>query len=582
MKQPVEKIEAQKLLVNKQAEKASLLMSDYCNKNPNDAEAFYILGQSFALQEDYQSAKLAFQKSIKIFPNMSWTHLALGGAFQALGEFEAAINKFKEASILDKTNYNAELSIVNILISQGKQQEARLLLTRLQKLIPDNCNVYIEWSRIERERYNIDKAIRYLEKALQLNPNAISALTQLASIYTAQAKLGEAEELYSKADKILPKNPEILSGFASLYSYQGNYKKAIEIITPLLKSKIINFEIAKVYIRVCKHIDKSDIAIQYVLKVLDSLNLAKTNKAYLYYELGREYDRLNKHDEAFANYKKANDTSKYLYDENKNKRKVTELIEVFSKDKIKKYFKSNLNDKRPVFIIGMPRSGTSLTEQILASHPDVFAGGELQFIGRMAFDLSNFKKSYPYSVEDINQNKINKLADQYLEHISSLSKTAMRITNKMPRDFYDLGLISMLFPNAYIIHCQRDAMDNCLSIYFQNFAEGGNEYSNDLKMIANYYKQYQRLMSHWVDTLNMPMLSLHYEETVSDQENQTRRLLEFCDLDWNKECLNFHELKRTIATASFDQVRQPLYTKSVNRWKHYENYIDDLKSILKN
>ncbi|HHO58651.1 MAG TPA: hypothetical protein ENJ64_00310 [Thiotrichales bacterium] len=456
---------------------------------------------------------------------------------------------------------------------------AKKMLNRAIEKNPTDENIYVELSRIESEQLNQEAAERYLEKALKINPDCIPALCTLASIKTFQAETALAEDCYKKVLAIAPDNPYAVSGLAMLYSYQGEYKKAEELIRPLLDKKIVTFYLGKVFISICRHIDRCDEAIDYLNKLIEEQPLTRGNKSYCYYELGKAHDRKKQYDTAFSCYQKGNELAKQFYNENENRRKVDEIISTFSPEKFVSFSKAETADKRPVFIIGMPRSGTSLTEQILASHPDVCAGGEMKIIGRMTYDLAKTiasGKNYPACVEDIDQQKINQLSNQYSQHITSLSETALRISNKMPRDFYDLGFIRLLFPDACIIHCQRNAIDNCLSIYFQNFGEKGNEWSNDLKMIAAYYKQYKRLMQHWCDELQVPMLALRYESMVEDQEKQTRRLLDFCQLEWHDNCLNFHELKRTIATASFEQVRQPMYRKSVERWRNYEPYIEVL------
>ncbi|VAW54631.1 hypothetical protein MNBD_GAMMA06-510 [hydrothermal vent metagenome] len=579
-----EKQQAQKLLQESKAEEAISLIKRYCDDNPNDAEALYILGQAYSYTKQFKESKKALKESIKNYPYMPWSHYALAGALQTLGELDDAIKCLKTVLSLDKSIHEAELAIVNIHITQGKLQEAQLSLENLKKIIPDSSKLYIELSRIEQGQGNQDKAVLYLEKALQKDENSISALCGLATIKTYQANQTVAKNYYERALKLSPGNPNIISGLAMVYSYQGDHKKAGELILPLLERNIRSMELGKVFISICRHIGKTDQAVTYVHDLLENFPMSKQNRSYLFFELGRELDRLGCYDEAFYNYKQGNALSKKYYNENENIKKIDKIISSFSKKNIATFAKASHTSKRPIFIIGMPRSGTSLTEQILAAHKDISAGGELQFIGRMAFDLPRTIKTvkpYPECVELISKDQINGLANEYLNFLASISASEKRVTNKMPRDFYDLGLISLLFPNAYIIHCQRKAIDNCLSIYFQNFAERGNAYATDQKMITNYYMQYRRLMKHWGKVLPMNILNLQYEDLVNNQEEQTRRILNFCDLEWDKNCIEFYKLDRTIATASFDQVRRPLYKKSVARWKNYQKHIDVMVENLK-
>ena len=237
---------------------------------------------------------------------------------------------------------------------------------------------------------------------------------------------------------------------------------------------------------------------------------------------------------------------------------------------------------RPVFIVGMPRSGTSLTEQILASHPEVFGAGELNDINESIAKLPAMirnNNTYPGCIKDLNQEIADKLAQEYLTRLDSFSTEKKRITDKMPHNFVNLGLISLLFPEARIIHCLRDPRDTCLSLYFQDFG-WIHPYATRLENLGNYYVQYKRLMKHWTSVLDTPILTIQYEDIISDQEHISRELVNFCGLDWHDDCLQFYASTRTVATASYDQVRQPIYKKSIGRWKNYEKHLDPLTMAL--
>jgi hypothetical protein len=230
----------------------------------------------------------------------------------------------------------------------------------------------------------------------------------------------------------------------------------------------------------------------------------------------------------------------------------------------------------------MPRSGTSLVEQILATHPDVFGGGELASLGLVVSAISDAGRSQgigtPEAYDLLSFNRVNAFAADYLATITSLNSAARYVTDKMPSNFMRLGLAEILLPDCRVIHCVRDPRDTCLSCYF-NYFEGGNAFSFDLADLAAYYRDYRRMMDHWKQILTLPMLEVRYEDVVADQEGQTRRMLEFLDLPWDERCLSFHENKRHVATASREQVRKPLYASSVGRWKHYEKQIPELLAL---
>jgi hypothetical protein len=230
----------------------------------------------------------------------------------------------------------------------------------------------------------------------------------------------------------------------------------------------------------------------------------------------------------------------------------------------------------------MPRSGSTLVEQIVASHPNVFGAGELPHFHRTAVELpaiQNTTTSYPECAALMNDSTVARLADEYLTHLDALSPHADRVTDKMPENFQHLGLISLLFPHARVIHCQRDPLDTCLSCYFLDFT-GWLPFTYDLTKLGQYYQQYLRLMAHWRTALPTPVLEVRYEDLVADKEAVSRRMIAFCGLDWDDACLAFHETDRPILTASHWQARQSIYKSSVGRWRRYEQHLGSLKQAL--
>ena len=238
--------------------------------------------------------------------------------------------------------------------------------------------------------------------------------------------------------------------------------------------------------------------------------------------------------------------------------------------------------KLPVFIVGMPRSGTSLVEQILASHPQVCGAGELEDAHGMTVTLATMlggKIAYPACLTSAKRRHLDELAQRYLAKLSKFSRTAMRVTDKMPHNFMALGLIELLFPGAHIIHCKRDPVDTCLSIYGLEF-NTNHPYADNLEHLGAYYLEYLRLMEHWKTVLSVPILEVQYEELVADQEGVSRQMVEFCGLPWDVRCLNFHQAERVVTTHSYDQVRRPIYKQSVARWKNYESHLAPLIAAL--
>ena len=231
----------------------------------------------------------------------------------------------------------------------------------------------------------------------------------------------------------------------------------------------------------------------------------------------------------------------------------------------------------------MPRSGTSLVEQILASHPEVFGAGELELIHHYASTLTptlGAKEPYPLCLSHINQTVLEQFSTDYIHQLEKLDPTAKYVTDKMPQNFLHLGFIALLFPNAKVIHCIRNSLDTCLSCYFQPFIKG-HAYSYNLTHLGAYYQQYQRIMRYWKALLPLDIFEIEYESLIEDMETQSRRLLEYCGIAWDDACLKFYETKRVVKTASYQQVRKPIYKSSVNRSDNYKAFIEPLIEAMK-
>ena len=310
--------------------------------------------------------------------------------------------------------------------------------------------------------------------------------------------------------------------------------------------------------------------------------LSNYEQVSLHFGLGRLLDAADRYEEAFAHYRQGNTLKHEVFSPADHARYVDDIIATYNSDFMAKAPRANNDSTRPLFIIGMPRSGTTLVEQILVSHPQVAGGGELTFMNDIVRELpSLLGVSAPYlqSLAALTAEVCDRASRYYLDRIATISSDARYVTDKMPGNFMYLGLIALLFPRARIIHCGRDPLDTCLSCYFQYFP-AGHPYAYDLDHLGGYYRQYQRLMQHWRTVIRLPMLEVQYQDLVADQERVSREIIAFCDLPWDERCLRFHETGRVVHTLSYDQVRQPLNQRSVGRWRHYDRFLAPLKKHL--
>jgi hypothetical protein len=305
----------------------------------------------------------------------------------------------------------------------------------------------------------------------------------------------------------------------------------------------------------------------------------------MHFTLGQLRDDLGHYDRAFEHFAAGNALRSTDYNPESTAAKTDRIIAFFSAERLatspRAEARPALPSDLPVFIVGTPRSGTSLVEQILSCHPQVHAAGELRRMMHLADELGlRFQDSDPDMRESVLEgDRLTAASVTYLEGLRACAGDATRVTDKMPYNFERLGLISLLFPRSRVIHCRRDPLDSCLSCYFQNFSRG-NFQTFDLRHLGLYYRQYERLMAHWREVLNLAVFDVSYEAHVEDPEGTCREILAFLELDWDPACLRFYESQRNVKTASRNQVNKPIYRSSVGRWQNYEKHLGALNDAL--
>jgi len=382
----------------------------------------------------------------------------------------------------------------------------------------------------------------------------------------------------------------------------GKHDEAYALIRQLIDTDQLTAISLMAYANLCHKFDACEEARALIDRFLELPGTTLPDKQNLNFAVGRMLDKSKRYDEAFSYYKHANDDqhmtfnslpavsfSEIMTDEMpsfdgaQETEYVDTVIKSFSRETMQQLPRSSVESSRPVFIVGMPRSGTSLTEQILAAHPQVLGAGELGFIGKIFSTIWKLQAAEGTGLirklHELGENGLSQHAHSYLEALAGMDQRAFFVTDKMPQNFQYLGLITLLFPRAHIIHCRRNPMDNALSIYFQQFS-GFHRYATDLEDIGIYYRAYDRLMKHWESVIDIPIHTVHYEDMVENQKATSRAMLDYCGIDWDDAVMEFYRSPRAVTTASYDQVRQPLYKTSRERWRNYEAHLERLKQIL--
>lgn len=435
------------------------------------------------------------------------------------------------------------------LLEQGQAAEAEKLLLPLLQQEPENFHA-LQLCGLSRHLLgDPEGALALLEKALLINPDFSAVRHNIAGIYRAMGNMEKAEENYRQAIALKPDYGEAYQGLAEIIRIQPD--------DPLLAQLEAQF----------------------------SNKISPRNASYLHFAAGKIYDDCGDYENAFRHFSSGNELCGYTWDAGKQQEFQTGIKNTFTREYFRTRPRRGYESPAPIFIVGMPRSGSTLAEQILASHSRIFGAGEINDIPSIADQIGTHgtsSKVYPACMSDMPAEACTGLGGAYLNRVFKLrgaKTTADHCIDKNLFNINHLGLISDLLPKSHIIHIQRHPLDACLSCFFQNFSTGVH-WSFSLDNIVTYYRRYREMMAHWDSYLPIKILALNYESLIAQPELASRRLIEFCGLDWEEECLRFYQNKRAVRTASVWQVRQPIYQKSRGRWQHYAPYIAKLTEGL--
>lgn len=420
------------------------------------------------------------------------------------------------------------------------------------------------------------EAEEYLRRALRVNPKHAGARTMLGRTLAFTGRVHEARAAFRKALKIAPNESDALLGLAQIARTDGRFDEAESLNKRVLKTKPKN-PIAWAALNSTRKMTAADRDwLEGAEEIADS-GISLWEEAELRFAIGKYYDDVEDFSRAFENYRRANELLKSVaqkYDTQAHSRFADDMIRTYSQQALATIAGGGSTSIKPILVVGMPRSGTSLAEQIIASHPAAKGAGEPEFwLNAARAHQSEMRQGI------LGEPARKKLAEEYLRVLERLCPGAPRVVDKTLINSDYLGFIHSVLPNARIIRMLRDPIDTCLSCYFQHFSTA-MRFSMDLDDLADYYRVNQRLMNHWCSALPAgTVLQVPYEELVVDQEAWTRKILEFLGLEWDERCLSFHETQREVNTASAWQVRQKMYTQSAGRWRNYEKFIGPLKGL---
>ena len=551
---------------------------------PDFVDAYYNLGNALFKLGQFEDAAVSYQKVLNLNPGHIDSQFNLGNTYKELQNLDLAISAFKKTIELNTKHADAYYNLGLLLEDTGQLEEAKTAYGQAILCNPDYSEAYYNTGNILYRQKQYDAAVNAFNKSLQINPGYADACNNLGVVLREQKKYDESKKYIRKAIDLKPDFAEAYHNLAEALIIEGNFD---ESENALMKTIEIMPDYAHAYYSLStikKFSEKDSEIVHQIETLLNIKSIYDDDAIYLNFAIAKIFDDCKEYDLAFKYFKAGNKLKRKKYNINiaENEAKISSLIKTFDDD----FFKSNFNigstSTLPVFIIGMPRSGTTLIEQIIANHHNAYGAGELNYIGENCNIVT--KNIIEHEINDLSTTelileKFQNIIDGYTCELKSYSSNALRITDKMPTNFLYLGIIALLFPKSHIIHCQRNPLDTCLSIYFQNFSLPV-EYAYSLTDIGNWYCGYNRLMKHWSEVLPVPVLNIKYEDLISSQHTESNKIIKYIGLDWDENCIVYQNANRPVLTASSWQVRQPIYKSSVERWKNYEKYLEPLKNIL--
>ena len=506
-----------------------------------------------------------------------------GLAAYQLGKPDEAIRLLQAAAAASPGDAHVLFNLGNVLRATGKTKEAVTFFQRAIAIEPANAEFHNNLGIALSEAGRPDDAVAAHRRALGIKPDYADAHMCLGIALKALGKAEEAEAAYRQAIKIKPDNPTAHLNLGNALKALGKFAEARSAYRRTIELQPDDAE-AYQYLTSLKSHGSSDAEAEAMEKLAKDPAIGNEQAMWLGFALAKTYNDLGEYDRAFVHLTRANTLKRrsLQYEIAEEEAAAERIAAVFDEPFLQERAGQGCPSDVPIFIVGMPRSGTTLIEQILASHSRVYGADELTEMERIVDALGGAAKTgpgFPQSVAKLTARDLDRFGQTYVERVRQHAPDVAHVTDKMTLNFRFIGLIRLILPNARIINCVRDPIDTCLSCYQQLFT-GDLKFTYDLAELGRYYRLYDRLMSHWRAVLPGVVFDIRYEDVIADQERWTRRLLEYCGLPWEDACLAFHETERAVYTVSSTQVRQPIFKDSIGRWKHYETHLAPLLEAL--
>ncbi|MFT5838265.1 MAG: tetratricopeptide (TPR) repeat protein [Flavobacteriales bacterium] len=550
----------------------------------NNAPALGNLGNVYQEVNNYEKAIEVYNASLSLNPDNFQIRANLGNACKKLKRFKEAQHYYLQ--VLEKAPDLIEVqrNLAEVYAEMGALPKSVEIILKAVKQTPDSFQVRTSCGNILKQTGNLKEAIKHFAAVVKILPEELNAKTNLGNCLAAFGDFEQAIELSIEVSEKSINSAEAQYNVAFIYYEAGYFDLAIRY---LKKSLILAPDLVNARVLFSKFDEQEGTKgnIKIMEQMLGKSDIDSDTKAILAYALGSHYEKQTQFDVAFIHIKLANDLIRKQcnYDIEQDIEAFSNIIKLFNRSFVEKHDYFCDTQARPVFIVGMPRSGSTLVEQILSSHSGFFGMGEVPILANCIHQVFGLKNGIDCTAGmlSVNKEQLAKVAHDYLHQTQSFNSNATLLGDKLLMNFFHIGIIKMIFPDALIIHTKRDPVATCWSIYKSDFSRMGHYYAQTFEELSHFYQLYQNLMTHWHSIFPGEIYDISYEDLVSDQENETKKLVKACDLKWEPECLEFHTNTRRVATLSASQVRKPLYKSALDSWRHFEDNIQELVDLLK-
>ncbi len=549
--------------------------------DPTRADTYMKLGMALIRLGRMEEAESAIADSRRLDPNRDL--IARAAELEQSGDSAGAEKIYRQILTQDPDNVEALRLLAATAASHHYYGDAEIFLQRAVDCAPDFLRARADLVSVQLERDKFDEAISNADRLIRVNNKLPDSYLLLGAAYGSAGRYEEAIDAYEKTLELAPGHCGALSGMGNMLKTAGQYEGAIAAYRAGIQQ---NPDFAEAYWSLAnlKTFRFEDSEITAMESLLDKEGLPPQSLVQLCNALGLEYENRRDYERAFEFFERGNSVRRQSesYDPVETEDLYDRLIDLFSSEFLAQHAGSGDPERSPIFIVGLPRSGSTLIEQILASHSQVEGTHELSDLSRITQKIQKhfeIPERYPELMLQLDAKAFAELGALYVTRTRRHRAGRARFVDKNPNNFVHVGLLHLILPNAKIIDARRHPLDSCFGSYKQLFAKG-QPFSYDLVELGEYYLQYRRLMDHWHEVMSGSVLEVRYEDVVADLDHQVRRILEYCELPWEDDCLQFHETERAVKTASSEQVRQPIYSSSVNLWRNYESQLGELIEIL--